>query len=527
MEKRICVHLGPHKTGSSAIQDFFSKNTEALSNQYDTAFITGRDLAEVSKALHDADWVSAQRSLLSLREKILGLAESVIIISSEDFSGQLPGRSATRRVYPRLSQHINVISKTFPDCECCFYFFQREEQRWLSSVYAQNLRFRQNFSSWKKFDDFVRFEGGWERVLEKALRKHGDRLVIIPYLEDESFSAELALLGAIGLNLDMKKIRLDNARINASPTAAELKVLEIINGSHASIQAKKNAKEWLLSPRTNQPDSKASDSFPKWPPAFDARSVLPGLTALSERAKSRVYTQGEQPWVLPNPDLDLGDLRDKIVEGPADFPGGNRQEMEQQDNILRYRFSGQPYVNYLVGFSISYLRRDTQHTVSARRLFFRAWETEYPLLLSTLPSRWLISTLQTFMDHGRSCDERLIGAAGYFFFNTLKAYEAERALEGLQPDAIYPNTEPKTKNGFPGMDRFDLGGSDLMVNTLALLLELSMKEPVSGRVLQELLVRTKNANSVFSRMDRSRQHHVVKNPQFENCWSFFEEPKSK
>ncbi|MDO6732980.1 hypothetical protein Q4577_23525 [Marinovum sp. 2_MG-2023] len=527
MKKRICVHLGPHKTGSSAIQDLLSKNAETLSREYDTAIITGGDLAVISKALHETDWLLAQRSLLTLREKVSDLTESVVIISSEDFSGQLPGRSATRRVYPRLSQHINIISKTFSDCECNFYFFRREEQQWLDSVYAQNLRFRQNFSSRKRFDDFIRFEGGWDPVLEKASLKYGNRFNIVPYLENAQFSSELALLNAIGLKLEESKFRLDKARVNASPTAAQLQVLEVINGSHASIQAKKNAKKWLLSPATVQPNYQGPESVPKWPPVFETSSAHPGLAALAERAKSRVYTQDELPWVLPSPDIDLVHLRDKIVEGPTEFPGGNRQDMKQQEKILQYRFAGQPFVNYLIGFSISYLRRDTKHSVSARKLFFRAWDSEFPLLLSTLPTRWLISTLQTFIDHGRSSNERIIGTAGYFFFNTLKAYEAERALEGLQPDGVYPNSKPKTKNGFPGMDRFDLGGSDLMVNTLALLLELSMQEPVSGRVLQELLARTKNSNSVLSRMDRSRQYHMVKNPQFDNCWSFFEEPKSR
>ena len=160
-------------------------------------------------------------------------------------------------------------------------------------------------------------------------------------------------------------------------------------------------------------------------------------------------------------------------------------------------------------------------------MFQRLWAEEYPVLLGLLPTRWLISTFQTFMGHGVNDEQRQIGAAGFFFSNTLKLYEAERALEGLPADATYPNLTPETKSGFKGLDRFRVGGTDLMLNTTALLLELAAREERAGRVMQEFLLRMKSYNTAFSRMDKTREQHGIDIPPFSDCWSFYEPPKLK
>lgn len=200
--------------------------------------------------------------------------------------------------------------------------------------------------------------------------------------------------------------------------------------------------------------------------------------------------------------------------------------MENQVRILAYRFRGKPEICFLLGLTISYLRRNTDCTAHAAQLFQRLWAEEHAVLLGVLPTRWLISTLQTFMDHGANEAQRLIGSAAFFLSNTLKLYEAERALDGLAPDGTYPSDVPTTKSGFAGLDRFRVGGTDLMVNTNALLLELASRDAVAGRVAQEFLLRMKKSHTAFSRMDQSRVALKVDIPQFANCWSFFDPPKS-
>jgi hypothetical protein len=273
----------------------------------------------------------------------------------------------------------------------------------------------------------------------------------------------------------------------------------------------------VLSPEDLElPEWPARPERPKW--------LAEDLDDLWRRASQRVHSE-TQGLFLPDPFADLSEFRRKIIHTSDEFPSGGRASLENQQRIIRYRFRNKPEICYVLGMTISYMRRDTDHNEHAAFLFQRIWEEEYPILLATLPTRWLISTFQSFMDHGISAEQRTAGAAAYFYSNTLKAYEAERALEGMAPDAIYPSATPTTKSGFEGLDRFKLGGTDLMLNTNALLLEQAARDDRCGRVIQEFLLRLKKSHSIFSRMDRSRIAHDVSIKQFDNCWSFFEVPK--
>ena len=313
-------------------------------------------------------------------------------------------------------------------------------------------------------------------------------------------------------------------RPNASPDGVAVRLLEKANRSGASPQMVHAAKQSLLNgTRHADPIAPAPDGDrPDWPTARNRPDWLsPELEALWTRVEARIATEA-QPNLMPPLDCDLVALRSQPVEAEETFPEVQRIRMENQVRILNFRMRDQPQTCHLLALVISYLRRGTEHTADASHLFQRLWAEEYPVLLGFLETRWLISVLQTFMEHGVTQDQRITGAAGFLFANTLKLYEAERALDGLEADATYANLVPATPSRFWGLDRLRVGGSDMALNTTAHLLELAAREDRSGRVLQELLVRIKRQHTAFSRMDRTRAKHGVEEDQFANCWSFFE-----
>lgn len=85
MEKRrILLHIGPHKTGTTAIQSALAKNKEALA-EIGWAYAT---LPEIPGGTHQfADWLSFGKfeDLNSSVEKLNGI-DGNIILSSENFS---------------------------------------------------------------------------------------------------------------------------------------------------------------------------------------------------------------------------------------------------------------------------------------------------------------------------------------------------------------------------------------------------------------------------------------------------------
>lgn len=507
----------------------------------DTLYITDRSVRELGKALQSKDWEAALAAAKELRDVLLVTQATNIVISCEDLSGGLVGRGGTRRVYPRLFENVKLIDEAVNDIfSCRYYFFLRDEDDWLRSVYNQNLKHRGSATDFDQFANGVKGNRAWTSVLRKVRNRLGDRFVVLPYTPFAEGSVVQRFVDASLPKLVVKKKAYSMYQSNKAPDARSAQTLEVINRSHASAYAKRNARRVVTAAAeaethndipshdpTKEASKPLSQTVPDWPPDAVRPGHLPNeLSPLWDRAESRVREQ-EQPNLLPDLDTDFQQASIDLTEGEETFPGGGRQDMRQQERILRHRFRGLPLVCFYNAFSISYLRRSTPHTEHARRLFFHLWENEFRMMLATLPTRWLISVLQTFMDHGKSEAQRHVGTAGYFFSNTLKAYEAERGLEGHAANAIYPNTEPATRSGFYGLDRFALGNTDLMLNLLAHLLEASARDEASGRVLQEFLLRTRTAHTLFSRMDQSRIHHDAHVKGFENCWSFFEEPKKR
>ncbi len=519
--KTIHIHIGPHKTGSTAIQHALRTHAAQISKTCGVTPIQGPQVRDLAKALLNRDEEGVSRCSAELAA-ICDAVPGDCLISSEDFAGDLPGRTARRRIYPRLWQNLNVLQDAFPGCRVRFYFFCRKPEAWLRSAYVQLLKHRLKFRSFDGYRTFLNgIEELWDETLQKPRTRLGADFVEIAYHEGPEFSAVTALLDAVTGETGLFTTPADTPRPNAAPSDAIVRLMEQINGSSASTEAKRNAKNLLTNGAVAEPQGEPAAV----PPDAVARPdwLSPDLAGLWSRVEKRVIAQ-EQPNLLPDPQGDLVRFRTRIVEASEEFPEGGRHNMENQARILAYRFRGLPETCRLLAMTISYLRRNTDHTAHASILFQRLWAEEHALLLGLLPTRWLISSFQTFMDHGTNEAQRVIGAGAYFFANTLKLYEAERALDGLPPDSTYPHTVPATKNGFNGLDRFRLGGTDLMLNTNALLLEIAAGDDRAGRVVQEFMLRLKAAHSAFSRMDHSRIVHGIDIPQFANCWSFFDKP---
>ncbi len=523
MAKTVHVHLGPHKTGSTAIQAYLDAHADRLKAAHSLTVVDRKLVIDLAFAMINGK-VDAQTDCIQKIAAIVAAAPGDCIITCEDLSGPLPGRTMKSRIYPGVWQNIKKIQRGLPGLACKFYFFVREPESWLRSAYAQHVQHRSRFNSFEAFSNHFNTSNLWGSVLQRSRNRLEQNLIEIEYRADADYSSINALMRAIlgpDATFEGDDVML---RKNTSPSEEGIKIIELINTSGASDTAK-NAAKRVIKAGATQPDLLADDqTFPDWPPdVFRPDWLSSGLEALWGRASRRVSEQS-QPMLLPERNADLSDYRLRAVEAPDDFPEGKRRHMHNQLEILAHRFRGYPEICVLLGLSISYLRRSTEHNDHAAFIFQRLWAEEHEILLGTLSTRWLISSFQTFMDHGANEDQRLIGASAYFMSNTLKMYEAERALEGAKPNAVYPQTSPQTKSGFKGMDRFPLGGSDIMLNTNAILLELSARDDIAGRVVQEFMLRLKAADTLFSRMDRSRQYHEIDVPQFTNCWSFFEEP---
>ena len=515
--KTITIHIGPHKTGTTSIQHALSTNEAGLSAA-GTIFMHNELTHNASMLLSQESFDEAEEVLNRIRSLISQSPVNNFIISQEDFCGDLPGRTRKKAIYPRLAKNLRIVQRALSPHIVKFVFFYRERDEWLRSCYHQHLKYRTFFSNFEEFETYYGDAADLQRKMSRCIELFGDAFVIIPYSKEQGKGLEgvLAAAGISSLSL-MPAL----AAKNTSPTPEKIRILERINKlsdfKSTAWFAKKLALEgWF--PR--RPELTMLAAGMSVVPA-QARMAFPELCL---RAGGRFSRQSVED-ILPDRDVDLDDMAFDILPRNVDLPDIPRIHMSDQSRILDYHLRGKSKLAKLNAISISYLRRNTDYTSKARYLFHRIWFEKGAILINELSTRWLISTLQTFLDHGENEAQRMIGCCGYFYANLMKIYEGERSIEGLEQDAVYVGLTPSTKNMFAGLDRFSVGGTDLLLNTNALALDLSMRDDVAGLVLQEFLLRVQHSANAFTRMDRTRHHNNVEVSNFEDTWSFFVRPK--
>ncbi|MGB0843297.1 MAG: hypothetical protein ACPGVN_00970 [Alphaproteobacteria bacterium] len=511
--KRIIVHVGPHKTGTTAIQKCLSKNAALLTTVNTTYFHT-QDTHKAALHLARREFAEAKEAIERFSAQISDLRTDTVILSQEDFSGNLPGRTRRRTIYPDLTKNIRIIKRLLQPHRTSFVFFRRDEDSWLRSAYHQHLRYRTLFSNFAEFKEHFGADWSWQAKLDKLIENFGSDIVEIPYERsaDAGIREILKLIGQPNLSLPNAP-----SRENSSLAVSKIPLFERINALSEFKETAWFSKKLIAEDWTPRPLEHANVA----PSDADCTLADMALPALSQRAQHRIHSQ-QITDILPDIDVDLQPLLYSILPDDLTEVSVPRANIENQSRILNYHFRGKSEIAKLNALCISYLRRDTEHTPKARFLFHRIWREHGAVLINECSTRWLISTLQTFLDHGENEAQRMIGASGYIFANMMKIYEGERAIEGLPQDGTYKHDSPQTPNKFRGLDRFNVGGTDLLLNTNAISLGLAMQDDVAGLIMIELHLRAKASGSVFTRMDATRKERDIHTAGFTDTWSYFE-----
>ena len=506
MSRALHLHVGPHFSGGQSINKLL-KSMDLKGTSAPFHPLTDERLCEASRQMNCSNMQGASIVLRQLRDTLTNLTSQTVLASCEDVCGEVPAATRRKKIYSTLFDNLLLISESLKPINCVFYFFVRDRTSWAKDVYIEHLQKNRKYLSFDRFCENNRIEEIWDLVLKKCRSRFGASFIEINLGEDnKSCAASIFLSVATGMEFTQTKIE-GNSHISLD-VVERLEQLNRAWGSNFAVASAKHIELGFGSDRS-------------------ALETVAGLEGLAERTQARVQRQTVS-WLIPEIQFPLGEIWQKAIpEEDATFPEVTRATMEGQARILRFRMRGMPEPCYFLGMLISYLRRDTIHTQRALDLFLGMWKHEYTGLLVFLPTRWLISSLQTFLDHGPSEENRIIGASGYFFANMMRAYEAERALDGMAVDKTYDYIVPQQKLGGVGLDRFDLGRTDLMLNTVSMLYEVSLLDECAGRVIREFLRRVRNGHTIFSRMDQSRIAHNIEPKGFTNCWSFYRDPRDQ
>jgi len=204
-------------------------------------------------------------------------------------------------------------------------------------------------------------------------------------------------------------------------------------------------------------------------------------------------------------EFDLAALAQQIV--PKDLPPLPRRASShmRKFRLLAVEHAGRSELALLNALCIAHLRRRS-FPAEAPLLFHRIWEEQGATLLTTLSTRWLISSIITFADHGRTEPQRRLGTSMNVLFSVMKLYEYERLHSGFEPDQPF-RLNNRAKGPLPmEMPGFSLLRGELDVNLLAPIWAEALEVPVAGPLACQLLERL-NADSgtLFRRLAVMRE----------------------
>jgi hypothetical protein len=225
-------------------------------------------------------------------------------------------------------------------------------------------------------------------------------------------------------------------------------------------------------------------------------------TLVPQYQKRRALLTG---GVLPPPDMDFETL--KGVALPAQIlprPEGLTR-VQKKRHMLLGELAGHCELALFHGLLVSHLRKHT-YPESAPALFVRLWAEQEDWLLENLPTRWLISAVITFAQHGRSEADRNLAARMNILFSLMKIYEAERCFSGMPAQKPY-RVQDRNKAALPlGMKDFSILKGDLEANLLAPLWQDAKHAPAIGPLVRHLLtLLNTDDGTVFRRVANMRQ----------------------
>ncbi|MFN3822948.1 MAG: hypothetical protein ACK4RN_03115 [Pseudorhodobacter sp.] len=208
---------------------------------------------------------------------------------------------------------------------------------------------------------------------------------------------------------------------------------------------------------------------------------------------------------LPPTDCDLAALAGRMLTAASEPPPEGASRHAQKKHELEQDLAGKSELALLNGLLIAHLRK-RRFPAHAPALFHRIWREEAARLLDELSTRWLISSVITFAEAGKTEDERSLGREMGMLFSVMKLYEYERLYSGLPPEKPFALRNRIAADLPLDMPGFSLVSGGLDINLLAPIWERAQRQPVLGPLACHLLDKLNaDPGTLFRRIGAMRE----------------------
>ncbi len=190
--RRVIVHIGAQKTGSTSLHKFLARNRDALASRFDIRVPERGTLTrELGKtcALYSLRPKKQEASLVSLLQELrrdLEGDDRVCIISHENIIGAMMGRGSERDVYPEVARIIAHFETHLAPFKPDYVLYTRKIAAWKVSVHNQAVKSDGYTGSFAAFEDETADSRDWVDVRRDMEATVGKDRVRVFALEDGS-----------------------------------------------------------------------------------------------------------------------------------------------------------------------------------------------------------------------------------------------------------------------------------------------------------------------------------------------------
>jgi len=232
-DRELYIHVGTHKTGSTAIQHILSRyNTHGVKYIYpNDEFSRICDESELDSL--NVDKSTGMKSYLS---KEVVRRHSKYVISEEEFSGNI---FLCYKDAINIARRLKLATESiFPSVKIIIYI--RDQKDWVQSIYTQEIHQGESYS----FQDFLRvFDSttiDWRHVIDSYVSVFGKDNVIIKRYDRMLLSERGGLIKDFfnSIGLDYSKLPLTKKSYNANSgyNRTALEFARRMNGGLSAIE---------------------------------------------------------------------------------------------------------------------------------------------------------------------------------------------------------------------------------------------------------------------------------------------------
>ncbi|MEL7098037.1 MAG: hypothetical protein AAGM84_04340 [Pseudomonadota bacterium] len=179
MPRRVVLHIGFHKTGTSSVQAVLRANRAVLKRH-----AALRLKPQIKELLHGSRGYSTWRDPLSLAKTarrfdamlgaLPGMPRRALIVSAEELSGHMPGRGDLMDygAAPELVRvYAGSVRKRFPEAQLVIYAGIREAEAWLRSAYWEHVKSSSMVLDFDAFADRYAAAADFAAILDRVAER--------------------------------------------------------------------------------------------------------------------------------------------------------------------------------------------------------------------------------------------------------------------------------------------------------------------------------------------------------------------